>query len=127
MEAGVANTIESLKEKWASLQQVRHGIRIRDAAKDLEVSEAKLLETKIEGDADASAGDTVVRLMGPWPALLLRFRELGRVMSLTRNDACILEHKGSFQSIDIMERGAHSMATVIGPIETRVFFDAWTF
>jgi putative hemin transport protein len=48
-------------------------------------------------------------------------------MSLTRNDSCILEHKGSFQDIDIMGEGARMMATVIGPIETRVFFSAWQF
>lgn len=117
MEVIETNTA-NLKEKWEALLQASPGVRIREAAKALGVSEAALLATKV--------GEHVVRLDGPWPSLLLRFRELGRVMSLTRNDACILEHKGAFQSIDIIE-GAHSMATVIGPIETRVFFAAWTF
>ncbi|MEJ1241526.1 ChuX/HutX family heme-like substrate-binding protein [Chryseolinea sp. T2] len=109
----------NLSARWESLQQERPGVRIRDAAKVMGVSEAALLATK--------TGEDVIRLHGPWPTLLQRFKELGRVMSLTRNDACILEHKGSFQSIDIIENGAHAMATVIGPIETRVFFAAWTF
>jgi putative hemin transport protein len=48
-------------------------------------------------------------------------------MSLTRNDSCVLEHKGPFQRIDIMGNLPHAMATVIGPIESRVFFGAWKF
>lgn len=48
-------------------------------------------------------------------------------MSLTRNDSCILEHKGRFQKIDIIGNGSYSMATVIGPIETRVFFNSWKY
>ncbi|HTF17926.1 MAG TPA: ChuX/HutX family heme-like substrate-binding protein [Chryseolinea sp.] len=119
MEVAESNTTASLKEKWEAIQQSCPGIRIRDAAKKIGVGEAVLLATK--------TGDDVIRLNGPWPTLLQTFKELGRVMSLTRNDACILEHKGSFQSIDILDNGSHSMATVIGPIETRVFFAAWTF
>lgn len=109
----------SLREAWRGVQQVKPGIRIREAAKELGSSEAGLLATKI--------GDGVVRLQGPWPELLKNFKTLGRVMSLTRNDACILEHKGPFQQIDSMGEGHRAMATVIGPIETRVFFSAWQF
>jgi putative hemin transport protein len=117
----MSSTIEmkpsSLREAWSGIQQAKPGIRIREAAKDLGVSEADLLATRV--------GEQVVRLQGPWPELLLEFKKLGRVMSLTRNDACILEHKGTFQDIDIMGSGSHAMATVIGPIETRAFFAAW--
>src|SRR5690606_35771485 len=91
-------------------------MRIRDAAKALHVSEAEFLETKL--------GNGVTRLSGSWTDLLLGFKALGRVMSLTRNDSCVLEHKGTFQKIDIMGGGSHTMATVIGPIESRVFFAA---
>lgn len=107
----------NLVSAWTNLQQAKPGIRIREAAKELGTSEAELLATK--------TGENVVRLHGPWPELLKRFKTLGRVMSLTRNDACILEHKGSFQDVDIMGEGHRSMATVIGPVETRVFFGAW--
>lgn len=107
----------SLREAWRGIQQAKPGIRIREAAKDLGTSEAELLATKVS--------DEVVRLQGPWPELLKSFKTLGKVMSLTRNDACILEHKGPFQDIDIMGEGSRAMATVIGPVETRVFFSAW--
>lgn len=107
----------SLREAWRRIQQAKPGIRIREAAKELGASEAELLATNVD--------EHVVRLQGPWPALLKSFKTLGRVMSLTRNDGCILEHKGSFQDVNILGAGAHAMATVIGPIETRVFFNAW--
>jgi putative hemin transport protein len=117
----MSSTIEmkpsSLKEAWGGIQKAKPGIRIREAAKELGVGEADLLATRI--------GHGVTRLQGPWPDLVLAFKSLGRVMSLTRNDGCILEHKGPFQDIHIMGSGAHAMATVIGPIETRVFFAAW--
>jgi len=106
----------TLADAWAGLQQAKPGIRIREAAKELDASEAQLLATKI--------GKDVVRLKGPWPELLKRFSTLGYVMSLTRNDACILEHKGVFEDVHIIE-GHRPMATVIGPVETRVFFSAW--
>lgn len=107
----------SLREAWRGIQEAKPGIRIREAARELGSSEAALLATRV--------GEKVVRLQGPWTTLLKRFPELGHVMSLTRNDACILEHKGPFQKIETFGEGARAMATVIGPIETRVFFKAW--
>lgn len=117
METILEDYSTSLRRAWDVLQQAKPGIRIREAAKELNASEAQLLATR--------PGEDVVRLRGPWPELLTSFKTLGKVMSLTRNDSCILEHKGTFQSIDIMNRGSHAMATVIGPIESRVFFESW--
>jgi len=48
-------------------------------------------------------------------------------MSLTRILNCVLVHKGPFQKIDIVGGPSHKMATVIGPIESRVFFAAWKY
>ncbi len=107
----------SLTKAWDELIEGKPMLRIRDAAKILNVSEAELLETKL--------GNGVARLSGSWPELLTGFKTLGKVMSLTRNDSCVLESKGTFQKIDIMGGGPHTMATVIGPIESRVFFAAW--
>jgi putative hemin transport protein len=108
-----------LRTAWKELQQTNPSLRIRDCAEKLGVSEAELLATTV--------GDYSVRLEGDWTELLKRLPELGRVMSLTRNDSCVLEHKGPFQKIDVMGAGARAMATVIGPIESRVFFAAWKF
>lgn len=108
----------NLTAAWEGIKRAKPGIRIRDAAKELGVNEAQLLATK--------TGKDVIRLKGPWPELLKRLPELGRVISLTRNDSCILEHKGPFQKVNVMGSGQHSMATVIGPIEYRTFFGSWS-
>ena len=108
-----------LRTAWKELQQSNPSLRIRDCAEKLGVSEAELLATTV--------GDYTSRLEGDWTELVKRLPDLGRVMSLTRNDSCVLEHKGPFQKIDIMGAGARAMATVIGPIESRVFFAAWKF
>ncbi|MBT1700700.1 hemin-degrading factor [Fulvivirgaceae bacterium PWU4] len=119
----MTNTIHtsatSLRQAWEGVKAASPGIRIREAALKLGVSEAELLATTV--------GDYTTRLEGDWTQLLKQLPSLGRVMSLTRNDGCVLEHKGTFQKIDIMGNAAHAMATVIGPIETRVFFAGWKF
>lgn len=112
-------TTQSLRQAWEGIKRAKQGIRIREAAADLGVSEAELLATTV--------GDYSTRLEGDWTELVKRLPELGRVMSLTRNDSCVLEHKGPFQRIDIIGNLPHAMATVIGPIESRVFFGAWKF
>jgi putative hemin transport protein len=108
-----------LRASWDELKKKDPSLRIRDCAEALGVSEGALLATTV--------GDYTTRLDGDWTKLLTRFPELGRVMSLTRNDGCVLEHKGSFQKIDLIQAGPHMMATVIGPIESRVFFAAWKY
>jgi putative hemin transport protein len=115
----IAESTSTLRESWKQLQETKPGLRIRECAEQLGVSEAQLLATTV--------GEYSTRLEGDWTELLKRLPELGRVMSLTRNDSCVLEHKGPFQKIDIMGAGARAMATVIGPIESRVFFAGWKF
>jgi putative hemin transport protein len=111
--------VAELRASWEDLKKSKPTLRIRDCAEELGVSEGELLATTV--------GDYTTRLEGDWTKLLSRFPELGRVMSLSRNDSCVLEHKGPFQKIDIIQGGPHTMATVIGPIETRVFFAAWKY
>lgn len=115
----VANKPAELKAAWDELKKNKPTFRIRDCAEELGVSEGELLATTV--------GDYTTRLEGSWPDFLNRLPGLGRVMSLTRNNSCVLEHKGSFQKIDIIPAGPHMMATVIGPIETRVFFAGWEY
>jgi putative hemin transport protein len=108
-----------LRNAWEELKKAKPTPRIRDCAEELKVSEAELLATTV--------GEYTTLLSGDWTVFLQRLPQLGRVMSLTRNNSCVLEHKGSFQKVDIMGSPAHQMATVIGPIETRVFFSAWKY
>lgn len=108
-----------LKSAWDALKQDEPKLRIRDAAQKLGVSEAELLATGL--------GENVIRLKSDFVDQVLKFPKLGKVMSLTRNDGCVLEHKGPFQKIEIMQAGPQQIATVIGPIEQRLFFGGWKF
>jgi putative hemin transport protein len=109
----------TLKQAWENLKEQEPKLRIRDAAKKLGVSEAELLATGV--------GENVIRLSEDFVEQLEKFPKLGRVMSLTRNEGCVLEHKGTFQKIEIHQAGPQKIATVIGPIEQRVFFGGWKF
>jgi putative hemin transport protein len=115
----MGTTTETLKANWIRFQEENPKVRIRDAAKQLGVSEAELLATGI--------GHHVVRLEGNWASLVKEFPSLGRVMSLTRNDGCVLEHKGNFEKIGVHGEPNTEVATVIGSIEQRVFFKDWKF
>ncbi|HZY78488.1 MAG TPA: ChuX/HutX family heme-like substrate-binding protein [Cyclobacteriaceae bacterium] len=119
MSQVIDNKVAELRSAWEQLKKDKPTLRIRDAAKELGVSEGALLATTV--------GDYTTALAGDWTVLVQRLPELGRVMSLTRNEACVLEHKGPFQKIEVMGPPQHRMATVIGPIESRVFFGAWKY
>ncbi len=109
----------ALKKAWEKLKQEEPKLRIRDAAHKLGVTEAELLVTGI--------GEQVIRLNEDFAGQVARFPGLGKVMSLTRNEGCVLEHKGPFQKIELHGTAPNQVATVIGPIEQRVFFRAWKF
>lgn len=114
-----SSTQVALVSAWEALKTSEPQLRIRDAAKKLGVTELELLATTI--------GEHTIRLKGDWASLLIEFKKLGKVMALTRNDGCVLEHKGTFQKIDIQGSAPYQVATVIGPIEQRVFFSGWKF
>lgn len=73
----------TLKERWDALRTENGGLRIRDAAARLGVSEAALLETRL--------GAGVTRLRADPAIVLPALPRLGTVMSLMRNDAAVHE------------------------------------
>ncbi|MEN7549900.1 ChuX/HutX family heme-like substrate-binding protein [Rapidithrix thailandica] len=109
--------VNSLIKAWEEIQKAKPETRIRNAAQELNVSELELLATR--------AGEDCIRLTGNWPEFVKRLPELGPVMSLTRNESCILEHKGTFDEVSTFGEGSRAMATVLGPIESRMFFKSW--
>ncbi|MFC3416982.1 hemin-degrading factor [Algoriphagus hitonicola] len=113
------SSANTLKLSWEQLKNHEPKLRIRDAAKKLGVSEAELLGTGL--------GENVIRLSTDFAEQVQKFPNLGRVMALTRNEGCVLEHKGTFQKINLHGSIPNQIATVIGPIEQRVFFRSWKF
>ena len=70
---------------WKDIEKNKPGIRIREAATSLALSEAQLLATKV--------GSGVTRLEPRWNEFLERLPKLGRVMSLTRKNTWVVLRK----------------------------------
>lgn len=109
-------TTQSLNERWAAFNKENPKTRIRDAAKQLGVSEAELLQTQV--------GETVQRLEGDFRDLLKEVSTLGYVMALTRNDNIVHERKGVYKNVSFTDQ----TGLVLGPdIDLRLFMSHWHF
>ena len=102
-----------LSYRWKKISDSFPKLRIRDVAQRMGVSEAQLLATQV--------GKNVIRLEGDWKKFVSDLLKLGPVMSLTRNDQCVLEHVGKFEHVDFQGH----VAIVVGSIETRIFLKFW--
>lgn len=107
--------ITSLKSQWLTYQQNNPKVRIRDAARALQVSEAQLVAS--------CAGPLVKYLNNDYRTLLHRMPALGRVMVLTRNESCVIERKGIFENVSTDNK---HVALVVGKdIDLRIFINKW--
>lgn len=105
-----------LAQRWAELRQTSPQLRIRDAAKQLEVSEAELVALGL--------GSTATRLTTDFKALLKRLPELGSVMALTRSDAAVHEITGQFSELHL--HGDTALFFRPG-LDTRYFLKHWHY
>ncbi|MGC1550904.1 MAG: ChuX/HutX family heme-like substrate-binding protein [Rhodanobacter sp.] len=103
-----------LLEAWQRLRQDEPGLRARDLAERLGVSEGELVASR--------CGDGVTRLEGPWSDLIYALPTLGHVMVLTRNDSCVHEKKGTFAHIEI---GGVMGVVLDEAIDLRLFLNHW--
>jgi putative hemin transport protein len=106
-----------ISSQWISFRKEHPQVRIRDAAPQLQTTEAQILAS--------FAGSSVLVLNKEFQDLLRRLPELGYVMALTRNESCVHERKGVFEEIAL--HGRH-VGVVTGPdIDLRIFFQHWAF
>src|SRR5690606_26545837 len=103
--------------KWEALKAENPHIRIRNAAAQLEVSEAELLATSI--------GEGVTVLNPDFQGILTEAEQLGKVMALTRNDECVHERKGTYLNGDFSS--PHAQLFVGEDIDLRIFLNHWKF
>lgn len=113
----VIETQLSLKDKWIQYRKDNPRVRIRDAAKTMGTTEAEILA--------AFAGSSVLRIRNEFPALMKRMPELGMVMSLTRNEACVHERKGTVEEVSV--NNPHVGLVLGKDIDLRMFFSQWAF
>jgi putative hemin transport protein len=103
-----------LRTRWQELLAASPDLRIRDAARTLGVSEARLLAT--------GCGAHVFRLRSDWKVLLGELQTLGEVMALTRNDSVVHEKTGLYAPVSF-EAG---YGLVTGEdIDLRLFLTHW--
>jgi putative hemin transport protein len=103
-----------LRADWASLLERQPGLRIRDAAAELGVSEAELLATRV--------GNGVVRIHADVPRLLPRLEAVGRCMALTRNDLFVHEKVGVYRNVYV---NPHVASVIDEAIDLRIFPARW--
>jgi putative hemin transport protein len=107
------NDQSDLAARWSALRVSKPGIRARDAAEALGVSEAELV---------ASRGDNAIRLRPDWKALFGRLPSLGRVMALTRNENCVHERRGAYSAASFE---GHVGLVLGADIDLRIFLAHW--
>lgn len=105
-----------LLEKWDKMKKENPKIRIREAAKQLNVSEAELVTVGLV------AGNTL--LNNDFQSLLKEIEKIGQVMALTRNDYCVHERKGVYNKVAF--NGEVGLA-VNPDIDLRLFMNHWKF
>jgi putative hemin transport protein len=109
-------TKTNLKESWKQLKAENPGLRIKNAAQALGVSEVELVATQI--------GETVTRLQPNIKEILSEIEGLGKVMALTRNEHCVHERKGTYLNPDFSS--PHAFVFVGDDIDLRIFPSVWT-
>ncbi|PJX22418.1 hemin-degrading factor [Advenella sp. S44] len=107
-----------LKARYDALLQDEPKMRIRNAAQQLGVSEMELVAAQC-GDIEA------ILLEGTPQTIFKELQTLGEVMLLTRNEWCVHERHGRYESVKV---GNGPVGLVLGAdIDLRVFFSSWKY
>ena len=121
MSTTVINFAE-LAQREAELRGARPGLRRRDAAEALGVSEAALVEALRNS---AGGALSLRRPTSPegFGALLKDLPALGRLMALTRNEPCVHEVYGVYAQPQLFG----GMVMTLGAIDLRLFLGNWRY
>lgn len=109
-------SMDVLKRHYAAMRAENPRLRVRDAARELGITEAELVAARL--------GDGVRRLDTRWKALIEGMPLLGEVMILARNEACVHEKVGIFGDIRLSDAGG---VTLDPEVDLRLFFGKWAF
>lgn len=104
-----------LRDAWSELVRARPGLRQRDAAELLGVSEGELLASRV--------GEGVVPLRRDWPLLLAALAPLGPVKTITRNATAVHETVGVYENVTFV--GSIGLVQSEG-LDLRLMLERWT-
>ncbi len=108
----------NLKARYDALVQEEPKLRVRNAAEKLGVSEMELVAAQC-GDIQS------ILLEGTAQTIFKELQTLGEVMLLTRNEWCVHERHGRYESVKV---GNGPVGLVLGAdIDLRVFFSSWKY
>lgn len=103
-----------LAARWRSLRHAQPGIRARDAAAEIGISEAELVASMV--------GDTAVQLDDSAASLLHALPEVGRCKALTRNESAVSEVRGRYGGVSLH---GHAGLVLGDGIDLRVVLGHW--
>ncbi|MDF2366689.1 ChuX/HutX family heme-like substrate-binding protein [Sneathiella sp.] len=112
-------TPEEIRVEYERLKQ-EGGIRARNAATEIGVSEGQLVAARVGAEA--------TRLSDDAEAILKAVISLGEVMALTRNEHCVHERKGIYENPSFFKHGPMTTGLFVNPdIDLRLFMAQWKY
>lgn len=107
---------EKMKEKFLEYREENPKARIRNAAKDMGVSELELLITEVD--------DEVKLINEELKEVFEKIESLGEVMALTRNNSAVHERKGVYENPSF---SPHHVLYANPDIDLRIFPGSWKY
>lgn len=99
------------------------GLRHREIAATLEISEGELIAAHCGLDAIGADSDMhATRLRPDFPQIIAAIEPLGEVMALTRNESCVHEKSGVYRKVS--HQGPVGLV-LAGSIDLRLFYHQW--
>ncbi len=116
----LADPILELQHRHQQLVNREPKLRARDRAARLRITEAELIAAQCGVRATALVAD----MPAPFQTIFREIGTLGRVMALTRNEACVHERHGRYEAIQVDS----PVGLVLGKeIDLRAFFSMWRY
>jgi putative hemin transport protein len=106
----------ALREALQKQREATPGVRARDAARLLGVTEAELVASRL--------GEGVTRLKPDFADILRAMPAVGEVMVLTRNEHCVHEKHGRFGNVSI---GPGHGLVLNHDVDLRLFLNHWRY
>ncbi|GAB6069036.1 hemin-degrading factor [Thiomicrorhabdus hydrogeniphila] len=107
-----------LKQSWEQLIEDNPRTRIRDAAEILNVSEMELLTINMPSDH-------TLLLHGDFKALMQRLTQVGKIMTLVRNDIAVHELSGTYPALRFNRNPQVGVA--MDAIDLRIHFNEYCY
>mgnify|MGYP001794621899 CR=1 FL=1 len=111
--------VQKLRQQAIEIKTQEPRLRNRNLASKMGISEAELLTLTLS--------DNTIRLRPAFKELLVDLKEMGYVMALTRNEACVHERKGIYDNITFYEGHANMGVAVNPDIDLRFFMSQWVY